>query len=632
MRERPADVLQALSSRFTFVVGKGGVGKSTTAAALGLALADAGLDTHLVSVDPAHSLADVLNHRWAADGPARSPCSPRLTVEEVDLRGQAEQWIRRFSAEVAELVELGTYLDADRVPDLLEPALPGLGEVVAAFRLAELEGGDADQIVVDTPPAAHAMRLLACDDVLAGWVEALGAMAEKAGAVQERLLRRRARLAGEALVDELRETALRFRERVVGAADFVVIESPEPAARAEADRLETWIGARGGRVAARLDPGKGAKAEVGRSGGPRGCDTLRGWWSGARARDRVAQEGGTAAAGASETAAPGSREGGAGEPEGAAAGPFPEDLQDLLGGRELLLFAGKGGVGKSTAAAACALAFARDRPVLLVGTDPGGALGNFGGSRGEGQGPGSPGLSVRTIDPERELDTFRTAYRHEVEEAFRQMGLDRSAVLDRRVMESLLGLAPPGVDELFALKALVEGTDEDRGEGSGEARVRPLLVVDGASTGHFLRLVEMPEPALAWSHTVMRLILEQRAASRLEGVTRDLLELARGLRRLIRTLRDPARTGVVVVTVDEPVVRAETERLTRTLVNGWVPVVALLLNRWDGVAPEGFFLQCSNPTPEATRAVPLVGAPEMDDAPIGPRALRDFFSRWQVVS
>ena len=68
-------LLARLSSQVTLVVGKGGVGKTTSAGAIALALADRGPSIHLISTDPAHSVLDLFEHQPAA-------CSEQLTVEE----------------------------------------------------------------------------------------------------------------------------------------------------------------------------------------------------------------------------------------------------------------------------------------------------------------------------------------------------------------------------------------------------------------------------------------------------------------------------------------------------------------------------------------------------------------------
>ncbi|HEX9108090.1 MAG TPA: ArsA family ATPase, partial [Longimicrobiales bacterium] len=166
-----AALLRGSPRRFLFVVGKGGVGKTTAAAAVALHLADAGRPTHLVSTDPAHSVGDVFGVQLPAH-PIPSPCTDRLTLEELDARAYARAWSGRVAGPIAELVERGTYLDADDAHALTGLSLPGVDEVMGALRLVELAEGNADRIVVDTAPTGHALRLLDAGALIDGWAAA----------------------------------------------------------------------------------------------------------------------------------------------------------------------------------------------------------------------------------------------------------------------------------------------------------------------------------------------------------------------------------------------------------------------------------------------------------------------------
>ena len=115
-------------------------------------------------------------------------------------------------------------------------------------------------------------------------------------------------------------------------------------------------------------------------------------------------------------------------------------------------------------------------------------------------------------------------------------GMDLSQ--DRAIMRDLLALAPPGVDEVHALSLLAEALFENRYE---------RVIVDPAPTGHLLRLLEMPQTALAWSHQLMRLMLKYREVGGLSEAAGDVLAFARDLRSLDAVLRDHARAGVVVL-------------------------------------------------------------------------------------
>lgn len=595
-------LLGTARSRFVFVVGKGGVGKTTTAGALALALADTGRTTHLLSTDPAHSLGDLFGRALAPGIVEPSGCVSALTLEELDAAGDATRWIAEAAPAVAELLDLGTYLDREDASALLERTFPAMDEVMAALRLADLAvREDVEHVVVDTAPTGHTLRLLDTGDVLRGWSRALAAMAAKASAVASPFAGRQVRFAGEAVMEDLRVRVERFSTEVLLRADFVVVTRTGEVVRAETERLIGWLCERGLEPAAIVGIGSEPDATIDGAvrlaapllRDPRGCEGLRSW---------------------GRAAAPGPTFQAVAETRPAAT----PDAMDLLRGRRLLLFAGKGGVGKSTCAAACAVALARDRSVLLLSTDPAGSLGDVLGSPVTAEGTRfGPRLLARQIDARARLESFRLHYKDRVAEAFRSLGLHGGADLDRQVLESIIGLSPPGIDEVFALQALME-----------EADGCDVLVIDSAPTGHFLRLVRMPERALSWTRALLRVLLKYRAVLGLDDFADDVLQLARSLTVLVDLLRDPDRTGVVVTTVSETLPSLETERLITALgLEATIPL-AVLENRVDAARPRASDRSSSSPLPGAARRIM---APLVDPSPSGPDALLDFASRWTTA-
>ncbi len=606
MQAALADRLETRGRRILFVMGKGGVGKSTTAAALALHFADSGRATHLLSTDPAHSIGDVFSLRLAAD-PQPSPCTPALVLEELDARGYARRWVERTAPALARLVEAGTYLDAADARALTDLSLPGVDEIMGALRLVELAGGDADRLVVDTAPTGHALRLLEAGDLVEGWVAALDAMAAKARAVVGGLLGVAASAPGEEAVAELRAQVERFRTHILARAGFVVVTRPDPVVAAETDRLLAELRRRGLPVDAVVVTGDQAddpNADPPRFAvpvtvpPPRGCAALRAWRVRARA---LSVESARA-------------------PEAArAASPAEEWL--LARGQELFLFAGKGGVGKSTCAAAFALALAERRPVVLLSTDPAGSLDAVLGVPVPPEGARLGDLVARQVDAPAELARVEADYRREVSAAFEALGLERALALDRAVVEALWGLAPPGVDELLAVVRIVQPLEAGT-----------TLVIDPAPTGHFLRLLEMPALALDWAHALMRLILKYHLARELDVLARDLLKFARDLKEFLARLADPARTAAFVVTLDEPVVAAESQRLLAALAAAQVPVAGAILNRAEAGPPrDAGALVSRDATTVAAAAPPLLLAPSLPASPAGPEALRDFLRRWELA-
>src|SRR5690606_39049564 len=123
---------------------------------------------------------------------------------------------------------------------------------------------------------------------------------------------------------------------------------------------------------------------------------------------------------------------------------------------------------------------------------------------------------------------------------------------DRAVIERLVDLAPPGIDELAALMEVVDLTED---------RPYDAVVLDTAPTGHFQRLLELPEVALAWTHQAMRLLLKYREVIAPGELAERLLKLARSLRGFGERLRNPAESWLLLVALPEALGVPEAERL-----------------------------------------------------------------------
>jgi arsenite/tail-anchored protein-transporting ATPase len=147
-------------ARVLLHTGKGGVGKSTVAAATAVAAARAGHRTVLLSTDPAHSAADVLD--VPRTGPV--PGLPNLTVAEVDTRARFEHaWsdVRGYLVRVLAAQGISE-IAADELT-----VLPGAEEVVALLEVARVAGDpDVDVVVVDCAPTGETLRLLALPETL----------------------------------------------------------------------------------------------------------------------------------------------------------------------------------------------------------------------------------------------------------------------------------------------------------------------------------------------------------------------------------------------------------------------------------------------------------------------------------
>lgn len=149
------------------------MGKTTVAAALALLQARRGHRTLLVSTDPAHSTADLLQVR---PGRRPVPVADRWSVLEIDAEQVAREHVARIADDARDVVPpavmpaLRRHLDAALAsPGTTESALlDALSEV-----LLEASRGQWERVVVDTAPTGHTLRLLALPDLLSGWVDGL---------------------------------------------------------------------------------------------------------------------------------------------------------------------------------------------------------------------------------------------------------------------------------------------------------------------------------------------------------------------------------------------------------------------------------------------------------------------------
>jgi anion-transporting ArsA/GET3 family ATPase len=154
------------SSSLIVTCGPGGVGKTTTAAAIGLIGARAGRRVVVVTIDPARRLADALGLvPNSADEPHRVPGLPRQTGSLDVLMLDAERTFDRMITERAG--DRASGILQNRVYRSIAGSLSGAQEYMAIERLHQLhEAGQHDLIVVDTPPSRHAVDILSAPDRL----------------------------------------------------------------------------------------------------------------------------------------------------------------------------------------------------------------------------------------------------------------------------------------------------------------------------------------------------------------------------------------------------------------------------------------------------------------------------------
>ncbi len=184
--------------KIVFIGGKGGVGKTTTAAALAVSLAERSERCLLVSTDPAHSLGDLFDVRI---GDREQLLRPNLWGLEIDPGAQVDRHLEAVRSAMREFVRPEMFHEIDRQMELTRLS-PGAVEAAMVERVADimLEAGERyDRVLVDTAPTGHTLRLLSLPEIMAAWTDGLLRQRERADATGEVLKRMRRRGTGDEL-------------------------------------------------------------------------------------------------------------------------------------------------------------------------------------------------------------------------------------------------------------------------------------------------------------------------------------------------------------------------------------------------------------------------------------------------
>jgi arsenite-transporting ATPase len=523
--------LVRLATRHLFFTGKGGVGKTSIACATAVKLADGGKRVLLVSTDPASNLDEVLGTELGMR-PAASVGAPGLFALNLDPEAAAKAYRDRV---------VGPY--RNRLPPAavasMEEQLSGACTVeIAAFdEFAKLLGdpsatAEFDHVLFDTAPTGHTLRLLTLPSAWTGFVEqsAFGTscLGPLAGLEKQRALY-------EATVRALGDAA---------TTTMVLVTRPEASALTEAARTSTELAALGIRnqrlvvnamfealgddPVARSLQRRGAEAlaripavleELPTSMLPLRPHALLGIDSLRRIDAPV------------DLHADG--DGGGPVPPFASLSAIVDEL--AASSRGVILSMGKGGVGKTTVAAAIALELVRRGVrVRLSTTDPAAHI-------EDAVGDPPPGLTVGRIDPAAETKAYR-------EEVLATAGaqLDEKG---RALLEE--DLRSPCTEEVAVFRAfartVAEGADD-------------VVVLDTAPTGHTILLLDAAE-------SYHREVLRQ--GSRMPDSVRNLLP----------RLRDPAFTRVLLVTLPEATPVHEARALQDDLARAGIVPFAWIVNQ-----------------------------------------------------
>ena len=575
-------------TRFLFFTGKGGVGKTSLACASAISLADQGRRVLLVSTDPASNLDEVLGVTLTS-APTSIPTVPRLAALNIDPVTAAAVYREKL---------IGPY--RGQLPESLvrsmEEQLSGACtmEIAAFDEFSKLLGeptatADYDHVIFDTAPTGHTLRLLSLPGAWTGFLASSttgnSCLGPLAGLEKQRGIYQSA-------VASLADA---------GRTTLVLVSRAQRAALAEAERTSNELAAIGVRNQRLILNGLFAAADsdpVAVALEQRGAEAL----SAAKTfltRMRVSKVPlrshnliGIPALRALVSSD--SRGDGAG-PEATARAALPptESLNDLVdhlakSGRGVVMTMGKGGVGKTTIAAAVATELARRGfTVHLSTTDPAAHVAAAAGQL--------EGLQVGRIDPREET---RAYVEHVLATAGKNLDANGHALLEE-------DLRSPCTEEIAVFRAFARTVAQGKDA---------FVVLDTAPTGHTLLLLDATE-------------------SYHREVARKTSDLPDDVRNLLPRLRDENFTRVIVVTVPEATPVHEAAALQADLRRAQIEPFAWVINqsfaesgsrdpllvaRGNGEVP--FIREVVEQQSKRTALVPWV-----TEEPAGPERLQQLF-------
>ncbi len=524
-------------TRNLLFTGKGGVGKTSIACATAISLADAGMRVLLVSTDPASNLDEVLGTILGIN-PAPIETVPGLFAMNVDPEEAAKQYRERVIAPYRELLP-------EAALKSVEEQLSGACtlEIAAFEEFAKLLGDtqatiNFNHVIFDTAPTGHTLRLLQLPSAWSGFIENNVGGTSCLGP-----------LAGLQAQHELYDNTVRALSDAAKTTIYLV-SRPEGSALTEAERTHHELEAIGLRNQRLIVNGVFRSSEpsdpFARALERRGTDALAAMPSGIcmlpRTEVQLASQsliGIDALRSLSES-----------NVSALSSAPAPGDqklrqkllpsLAELIPllaaqGNGVVMTMGKGGVGKTTVAAAIAVELARlGFPVHLTTTDPAAHLSMTVGAN-------TPSLTVSRIDPVAETRAY-------TEEVLRESGegLDEKG---RALLEE--DLRSPCTEEIAIFRAFARMVNKGN-EG--------FVVIDTAPTGHTL------------------LLLDAANAYHRE-VERNLTYIPESVRQLLPQLRNPDFTKIVIVTLPEATPVHEAARLQEDLHRARITPCAWVINQ-----------------------------------------------------
>lgn len=572
--------------RITLISGKGGVGKTTFScgSALHYALKNPDKTVFLLSTDPAHSLGDVL--LFQVDDQARAyPEFPNLYVRALDAERLLQRFKSRYGQVLETLVERGSFVEDDDLSPVWDMDWPGLNELMGLLEIQRLlREGQADCIIVDMAPSGHTLNLFGLMDFLETLLASLKLFQQKHRYLIETFSGQYTPDETDAFLSEMTVDLANGRSQLQDP-DYTAcwaVAIPEPLSLRETTRfveaLKTLQIPHAGTVVNRLTgtaiqrhhlmefekiaPDKPVLGLPLQTHEPVGSAPLQALinqlappqtW-----RDRTDEQ-----------------------PVSPPLAPIPPGLDDFIrAGRRLVLIGGKGGVGKTTVAAAIAWEMAARHPeaaVRVMSIDPAHSLGDaFEHPLSHAPTALTANLTAQEVDADTVLEKFRDDYLWELAEMMSgETGNDGLQIAyGPEGWRQIVAQALPGIDEMLSLITVLDLLE------SGEEN---LIILDTAPTGHLLHFLEMPTALGDWLAWIFKLWIKyQEVVGRM-----DLMARLRVLRKQVvqaqKRLTDAAHTEFIGVVQNQSAILAEAQRLSQTLTHRSLAQRYLVHNRYlDG--------------------------------------------------
>jgi len=643
--------------------GKGGTGKTTSASAAALCLAwlYPSKKIVLISTDPAHSVGDSLGmaigaHKVGVDG------VPNLEALEIEPAPLLEIFKNKYQKEINEIIKRAGFYGQINVKEFLSFSLPGMEEMMIFLHVAEkykytwYQPQEADIIVLDTAPTGHTLRLLDMPIMMDEWMDV----------VDQSLLKYKThpRLYAsgstyhegdrvDQMVENIRSDFAGVRKMLTNQeqTEFVPVLIPEIMAIEETGDLLRALKDKQIRVnsivinrvrgsngtcpfcASKIADQSESIREIEKAF--EGCNLIKaplfpyevqGISSLEKYADVLMDEiqDIEIKANANES----------------IISQIPATNRPLFDSQvKFVMFGGKGGVGKTSMAAAMAVHLAKtypDQKVLIYSVDPAHSLADsfameigdkltpiqwsvVRGQRSEvreqrseirgqrsvtndqqpatsnqqratsNQQRATSNLFAMEIDSDHLLHDFIEDYRAIIRDAFDTWESLRETKMemrfDRNVMAMFARTAPPGMNEVFALEKITEFINDKKFD---------WYILDTAPTGHLLVLLEFPNLVRDWLSRTYRSLVKyqvQIPLTNLKELGNRILKSTKLVNRIHEILTNPLTGQLVTVTIPEAMGVEETTRLLASVKRLGVPCSNIFVNM---VTPPSDCVFCSS--------------------------------------